>query len=202
MPTKQQLCNYWQRLREVLLPYSDVIIFMVTLFVTNICWKMSVTGESSDRVVWWFGCVNISAPFEAVSRHVAACVYWLVDLVRDTVHLSEDGHTVWFDSGSATSIVWSCSAIKQLFIWLMLMLTVRGGWKQKLWFIPFGWVCCYGFNILRITIITLFIEFHPSWFDFLHGFLFKYMFYGMMFALWVWFVERIRPALTAAKEAK
>jgi len=83
--------------------------------------------------------------------------------------------------------------LKQIFIWMCLILTVRGGWIHKLWYIPLGWVMCHAFNILRIFLISLFIEFHPTWFHTLHDYIFKYMFYGMMFVLWVIFVEKIRP---------
>jgi hypothetical protein len=38
----------------------------------------------------------------------------------------------------------------------------------------------------------LFIEFHPEWFDLLHEYIFKYLFYGMLFLLWVWWTEKIR----------
>ena len=55
-----------------------------------------------------------------------------------------------------------------------------------------GWLLCHAFNILRIWLITLAIEHHPDWFPVLHDYVFKYLFYGMMFALWVWFVEGIR----------
>jgi exosortase/archaeosortase family protein len=124
--------------------------------------------------------------------HIASAVYWLLSLVRDTVHLI-GAHTIRFDSGSGTTIIWGCSGLKQSFIWLMLMLTVRGGWKQKTWYIPLGWVFCYAFNILRVFLIALLIEFHPEWFHPLHDYVFKYLFYGGMFVLWVIFVEKIRP---------
>ena len=65
----------------------------------------------------------------------------------------------------------------------------------KLGFVLVGWLACYAFNILRIFLIALAIEHHPEWFEFLHDFLFKYLFYGMLFGLWVIFVEKIRPAV-------
>ena len=61
---------------------------------------------------------------------------------------------------------------------------------------------CYAFNILRIFLITLAVEFHPEWFHMLHDYLFKYMFYAMLFGLWVLFVEKIRPAVTVFVERK
>ena len=163
---------------------------MVMLLVANYFWKFTVRGDECGDQVTWFG-LDITAPFEFMACHVASAVYWLVSLVRDTVYMTGD-HTIRFQSGSATSIVWGCTAIKQSFIWMCLMLTVRGGWWHKIWYIPLGWVCCYAFNILRIALIALLIEFHPSWFWWLHGYLFKYLFYAMLFGLWVIFVEKIR----------
>ena len=179
-------------------PYLDVIIFMVTLLVVNYTWKYTVLGDEMGDQVTWFG-MDITAPFEWMACHVAAVVYWLITLVRDTAHM-EGLHTIRFSSGHATTIVWGCSALKQMFIWLWLILTVRSvsketcrrNWLHKLWFIPLGWLCCYLFNILRIFLIALVVEHHPEWFHPLHDYLFKYLFYGMLFGLWVWFVEKIR----------
>lgn len=179
-----------ERLKVTLSPYMDVIIFMVTLFVANYFWKFTMLGDENGEVVTWLG-MNVTAPFDILARHIAFVVYRLTSLFRDTVIMS-DPYSVTFVTGGGSRIIWGCSGLKQGFIWLCLMLTVRGGWKHKLWFIPLGWLCCYLFNILRIFLITLLIEHHPDWFPFLHNYLFKYLFYGMFFGLWVWFVERIR----------
>ena len=184
---------------EALKPYSDVIIFMVTLLVANYAWKWTMVGDENGDCVTWFG-LDITAPFEFMACHIASVVYWLVSLFRDTAYMS-DAHTIRFASGgTGTSVIWGCTGLKQSFIWLCLILTVKGTtatsgkalWLKKLWFIPLGWVCCYAFNILRIFLIALLIEQHPNWFPLLHDYIFKYLFYGMLFGLWVWFVEGIR----------
>lgn len=186
-------------------PYKDVIVFMITLLVANFFWKFTMIGDEDGEMVTWFG-IDLTAIFEAVSSHVASAVYWVVSLFRDTVHLI-NGHYIRFDSGSGTIVVWSCTGLKQMFIWMCLILTVPGTsnikhqtsnnhslWLHKLWFIPFGWLVCYAFNILRISLIALLIEFHPAWFPFLHEWLFKYLFYAMLFGLWVIFVEKIKDS--------
>lgn len=191
----KQLSKYLEALK----PYSDVIIFMVTLLVANYAWKWTMVGDENGDCVTWFG-LDITAPFEFMACHIASVVYWLVSLFRDTAYMS-DAHTIRFASGgTGTSIIWGCTGLKQSFIWLCLILTVKGTtatsgkalWLKKLWFIPLGWVCCYAFNILRIFLIALLIEQHPNWFPLLHDYIFKYLFYGMLFGLWVWFVEGIR----------
>lgn len=188
------------KLIEPLQPYVDVIIFIVTLFVVNYVWKYTVLGDENGDQVTWFGW-DITAPFEFMSCHITRVVYWLIALFRDTVYMVGD-HKICFDNGVGTTIIWGCSGLKQSFIWMWLILTVRRVskktpalvlWLKKLWFIPLGWICCYTFNILRIFLITLMIEHHPDWFPMLHDYIFKYAFYAMLFGLWVIFVEKIRP---------
>lgn len=179
-------------LKQLFEPYQDIIIFMVTLLVANYAWKFTMIGDENGDMVTWFG-LDVTAPFEFMACHIASAVYWLVSLFRDTAYMVSE-HTIRFESGSGTTIIWGCTGLKQSFIWLCLILTVRGGWKHKTWYIPLGWICCYAFNILRIFLITLFIEHHPDWFQVLHDHIFKYLFYGMMFLLWAIFVEKIRPS--------
>ena len=183
-------------------PYADVIIFMITLLVANYFWKFTMVGDENGESVTWFG-LDITAPFEFLACHIASLVYWIVSLFRDTAYMT-DPHTVHFAGGTGTTIIWGCTGLKQSFIWLCLMLTVRATdktlvgrtWLHKLWYIPVGWLCCYVFNILRIALIALFIEHHPEWFHMLHDYLFKYLFYAMLFGLWVLFVEKIRPTVS------
>ena len=187
---------------EWLKPYEDVIIFMITLLVANYAWKWTFVGDENGDVVTWLG-YDVTAPFEFMACHIAQVVYWLVSLFRDTVYMVGE-HTVRFETGSGSTIIWGCTGLKQSFIWMCLILTVKSTqpayktWLHKLWFIPVGWLCCYVFNILRITAITLFVEFHPEWFHMLHDYIFKYLFYAMLFGLWVIFVEKIRSSVSAS----
>jgi exosortase/archaeosortase family protein len=65
------------------------------------------------------------------------------------------------------------------------MLTASGAWKHKLWYIPLGWGIIYGFNILRIYWISLIMQPHPELFLLFHNYLFKYLFYFVIFLMWV-----------------
>ena len=189
-------------LQSQLRPYRDVIVFVVTLLVANYFWKWTMNGDEYGEQVTWFG-LDVTAPFEFMACHIASVVYGLLSLFRDTVYMTDE-HTIRFASGVGTTIIWGCSGLKQSFIWLCLILTVRPIFKSsnaqilkfsiaKLLYILLGWLCCYAFNILRIFLIALLIEHHPDWFEVLHNYIFKYLFYAMLFGLWVIFVEKIRP---------
>jgi len=170
-------------------PYVDVLLFAVCLFGANIVWKLMVHGDESYVHVTVLG-QDATAIFNSTAHYVAQRCAWLVGLFRPTVAFYEPD-LIAFDSGFASRIIWGCTAIKQSFIWLAIMLFARGMWKRKLWFIPFGWVCIHLFNILRISLINMLCEFHPTMFVFWHVYFFKYLFYFMMFMLWVWWTERL-----------
>ena len=177
--------------------HIDILLFVVCLLATNYFWKYTVNGDEGTNVVLWLG-RDITAPFEWLSRHVAGVCFWLTDAVVKGLEMFrsvekglrfEGPYTIVFPTGFAYSVVWSCTGLKQSFIWLIIMLFARGPWLRKLWFIPLGWLCIYVFNIFRITLIGLLCMNHPTMFDFYHTMLFKYLFYAMLFGLWVWWTE-------------
>lgn len=173
--------------KKQIAPYTDIILFVVALLAANFFWKFTVLGDEGGEQVIWFG-VNITRPFDILAAHIAKAVYWLVHLTRDTIYLLSD-NILWFTSGTSIKIVWSCTALKQSFIWLIIMLAARGKWLRKLWFIPLGWVCIYAFNILRIAWIAMIVEHHPQLFELLHTHIFKYLFYLMLFGMWIWWTK-------------
>lgn len=191
-------------------PYRDIILFLIAMFGANYFWKFTVTGDETAGPVMWFG-LNITAPFDYVAEWTARREFWWLKLIKDNVYLYNKT-VVGFFNGTLTltddvriGIVWGCTAIKQSFIWLVIMLLARGSeydkkysihnW-HKLWFVPFGLVCIYCFNVFRVTIIPLLIEHHHDMFDFWHEYVFKYLFYGMIFLLWVVWVEKIVKTTT------
>ena len=190
----------WQKIKIQLAPYVDVLRFVVVLLLGNVLWKWIVRGDEAGNYITCLG-YDVTYFFSVVSAHVAKMTYFLVHVVEESVQLVY-GHIIRFPNESSVSVVWGCSAVKQGTLFTLIMLFARGKWLHKFWFIPLGWVAVYAFNILRIAIISLLIQHHPDWFDFLHSYLFKYLFYGMIFALWVWWIEKINPSLTTSQEQK
>lgn len=210
--------------KEALRPYKDVIIFMLTLFAVNYFWKFTVKGDEYGNMVTWFGldvtapfefmaCHVASAVYWLISLFRDN-----VELIDQHIIRYDNGvgtTIVWGCSGLKQMFIWTFLILtvrdvrkadksRQPSTKLRQSTTSlpcgegRGEVKslllRKLCYIPFGWICCHAFNILRIFLITLMIENHPTWFHPLHDYVFKYAFYGMLFLLWVVFIEKIRPS--------
>ena len=162
---------------------------MIILFVSHFFWKFTVLGDETDTTVTFFG-MDISAPFIWMSRHIAQIITTVLNFLGFDVTLNSQ-NVIRHASGQAIRVVWACAGIKQAYIFLCIILFYRGPWLKKLWYIPLGLLVVYLFNIFRIAFITGFIEFYPNSFGFLHEHLFKYLFYGIIFLMWVLWEEKI-----------
>jgi len=170
-------------------PYKGVLFFVIILLVSHFAWKFLVLGDESDSMVTFLG-MNISYPFNFMAHHVASFCQRILEFFGSDIRL-EPGNILRHGNGNAVRIIWGCTAIKQAYIFICIIGLNRGPWRKKLWYIPLGLVVIYFFNILRISIIAQIIGAHPTWFDFFHEHIFKYLFYLVIFGMWVYWEEKI-----------
>jgi len=176
--------------QEKLEPIKGVLIFFVILLGANLFWKYNVLGDESnsvDSMVTFWG-VNISAPFTWMAHHVAHVTAASLHFFGYHAVL-EPSNILRHPNGNSVLIIWACTGIKQAYICFCILAFSRGPWIKKLWYIPLSLIVVYLFNIFRITFITACIENHPNWFHFLHVYVFKYVFYGLIFLMWVTWEE-------------
>jgi len=134
--------------------------------------------------------LDISAPFIYMARHVAELCTWLLHFIGSNITL-DASNTLRHENSVSVQIIWGCTGLKQAYIFFCIIAFSRGPWTKKLWFIPLGLIVVYIFNIFRITFIIAFIENHHNSFDLLHFYIFKYLFYLLIFAMWVYWEEII-----------
>lgn len=179
-------------------PYKGVILFAVILLGSNLFWKYNVVGDESTNAnsVVTFGGIDISAPFVLMANHVARVCASILHFFNYKVML-EPNNILRYPNGNSVQIIWACTGLKQAYIFFCIIAFYRGSWLKKLGYIPLGLGVVYLFNIFRIAFIAAFIDMHPTSFEFLHQYLFKYIFYGIIFLMWVLWEEKI-----AGKENK
>lgn len=179
-----------EKLPEKLRPYAGIIYFMLVLVVAHFFWKFTVRGDETDTIVTFFG-FNISTPFNFMAQHVAQATAFILHFAGSDAQLI-DHNVIRHENGVAVRIVWSCTGLKQAYIFFCIIAFYSNNFKQKIWFIPVGLVVIYAVNILRIAAITALVESFPEYFDLLHEHLFKYLFYLIMFGMWVIWEEKIK----------
>jgi len=182
--------NYQEKLE----PIRGIILFFVILTVANIFWKYDVKGDEAPNVnsIVTFWGLNISAPFCWMGIHVAHVTTHILHFFGSKVVLAPD-NILRYPNGHSVQIIWACTGLKQAYICFCILAFARGPWLKKLWYIPLSLLAVYLFNIFRITCIVVSIENHPNWFEFIHLYALKYIFYGVIFLIWVYWEEKFVP---------
>jgi exosortase/archaeosortase family protein len=175
---------------EKLVPLKGILYFFVILLAAHFFWKFTMLGDESDVVVTFFG-IDLTAGFNFMVDHVARVVRDVLMILGYDMQL-EGSNIIQHDNGLAVRIVWACTGYKQAYIFTAIIALYKGPFLKKLWYIPAGLVVVYLFNIFRIVMIVASIRHNPDSFEFLHEGLYKYMYYGVIFLMWVLWEEKIR----------
>ncbi len=184
--------KYIDRLIVLFKQYKGIIYFLVILFTTHFLWKWAVDADVKDQRIAIFG-IDLTSQFYCLSQWTAKQIYRFCSLFPGTDNFFlYDVRLYFWDAKIKLSVIWGCTGVKQLYIFLSIMLLYPGPWKKKLWYIPLGALILWVYNILRISLILFLTRHHAEWFDFLHEGLFRYLYYGIIFILWVYWEEKIR----------
>lgn len=124
---------------------------------------------------------------------------WLIDHILKIPFTLGENRFIYFENNGFIAINESCSGLKPILQFILLMLIFPGPWKHKAWFIPMGIVIVHFTNLFRITGLAVVTITVPQYWDFAHDNLFRPFFYVVIFFLWVWWVEKFRGKGLRAK---
>jgi exosortase/archaeosortase family protein len=110
------------------------------------------------------------------------------------ISLQVTDQTMNFDNGSWISVNGSCAGDKQILQFMLLLLIYPGPWKHKLWYIPMGMVIIHLTNVLRIVLLSLVSVNKPELWHLAHNTVLRGMFYVVILALWIVWIEWINHA--------
>ena len=189
----EKVKNLWSKLGV----YQGIVLFLIVMFASNFFWKLTVNGDENGLEAS-FLCFDLSVVFANLCHHLAEVVHLGLNRLGITTYLYDT--TVYHPNGEGVRIVWGCNGVKQSFIFTMIMLFARGPLKHKLWFIPLGLFCVYLINVSRLLLLTYRVRDNPEAFDFWHGGVTKYGFYGLIFLIWVLWNDYLVPRLSDTKK--
>lgn len=169
-------------------PLTDVLLFallIVSFHFLYIFWAYSG--------FYPFGTL-VHELFSVASHHLFLQSKALLDFIgidyttrHQTFYIANIlGSTSWVEVSPA------CTSLKQWLHWVFLMVLFPGPWRHKLWYIPIGLLIIQGIGILRITGLACAVYKWPGSFPFFHDYVYKGLFYGVIFLMWVVWAEYFR----------
>lgn len=184
--------HYYKFLKRFKLEsFKDISYFVVIVLVMHVFWR--VWKHQFGFLV--FGFDPLGPTHEWLTEQVRVQTSWFLNNILQ-IHTEVRGETFIFSEYSRMGVTPGCSGLKQFYQFFGIIAFTYGAWKKKLWFIPLGLLTIHAINLFRIIFLAVIVIYKLEWFNFMHDWIVRPIFYVAMFLFWVWWVEKIakRPA--------
>ncbi|MEN8225083.1 MAG: archaeosortase/exosortase family protein [Bacteroidota bacterium] len=167
---------------------KDVTIFILITLAIHFLWRFWAKQFNYAPInEFMYHIMNLMAI--EVYRESMWVITGLMDILRD-----DESMHMYFPNQCVMYINDSCSGLKQMLQFALLMMLFTGPWKKKIWFIPIGIFIMHLTNLFRVIGLAVVMNNWPQYWDFSHDFIFRPVFYIVIFSLWLIWVEKIKPS--------
>ncbi|GAA4893379.1 hypothetical protein GCM10023311_17370 [Flaviramulus aquimarinus] len=105
-------------------------------------------------------------------------------------HPDEPSMKVIVNGKFIARIIEGCNAISVIVLFMSFIVAFSGTLKTTFFYILSGAVLIYTVNVLRIVILIIGMYHYPEYEDVMHTVVFPAIIYGMVFLLWIFWVNR------------
>lgn len=169
--------NYFQQYKPFLLFLGKFFLSYLVLTVLY-QWYLSSFTQTVDGFT-----VNVSRLTEIVLRLFDNQTYIKEDFLNNQFQLFYKGHFV-------ARIIEGCNAISVIILFIAFIIAFTGKLKPTAFYILGGSLLIYILNVFRIVFLTILVYRFPNQEHILHGVLFPLTIYGIVFLLWVIWVNK------------
>lgn len=115
-------------------------------------------------------------------------------------HEKEPSIKIIYKGKYISRIIEGCNALSVVILFISFVIAFTGKFRNTILFILFGTVLIHILNITRIALLCMALYSFPEYEHLLHGVIFPLVIYGVVFLLWVIWVNKF--SLHAAKPTK
>lgn len=172
-------------MRKYLLQFKPFLIFISTFFgvyiLLTVVYKFYLNSFEINDV-------------DGITNVVGHNVNQLMDLFNCDIKIFKSiANTyieVWYNKRYTLRIIEGCNAISVIILFISFVVAFSGKFKTTLFFILFGILIIYLLNVIRIALLTVLLFHFPEKEHILHGVLFPLVIYGVVFILWIIWVNK------------
>ena len=110
--------------------------------------------------------------------------------VKIVKSISNPSLQLWYNNKYTLRIIEGCNAVSVIVLFISFITAFSGKLKTTIYFILFGVFLIYVLNIIRIALLAVLLFRFPEKEHILHGVLFPLIIYGLVFILWVFWVNK------------
>ena len=114
-------------------------------------------------------------------------------------HPNEPSMKVIINGKYVARIIEGCNAMSIIILFLSFIIAFAGKFKTTLMYCFAGSIVIYAFNLIRIVILSIGLYHYPWQREILHTVVFPMLIYGMVFLLWMVWVNRFSKTKKASE---
>lgn len=156
---------------------SDITRFLVKVFAIYVVWYLVYE-------LWVLPNGYIDEP---LSRNIASVSAGILSFFGQDIFLF--GRVVGITGAAGVEIVDGCNGIAAIGLFLGFIYAYPGAWLPRIYFSILGIIVIYLVNIVRIITLCLIQVYYPTAFGFTHDYSTTAIFYIIIFALWMIWVN-------------
>ncbi|MFC4817800.1 MULTISPECIES: exosortase family protein XrtF [unclassified Flavobacterium] len=171
------MTNYFQQ-------YKPFLLFLGKFFLSYLLLT----------VVYWLYLASVDeVKMDGVTKLVARQTEWVLKGIDAEASVVEDKpHNyaqIIYQGKYVARIVEGCNAISVIILFVAFIIAFSGRLKPTVLFLLGGSLLVYFLNIFRIVLLTVLVYHFPEQEHFLHGVIFPLIIYGVVFLLWLFWVN-------------
>lgn len=177
--------NY--KLKKYLNQYKPFLFFLAKFFGTYLVLTFAYQSYLEGFDVKKF-------EVDGVTKLVANQSKELLSLFDDSSYtkpnLKEPSVNLFYQNVWVARIVEGCNAVSIIILFISFIFAFTGKFKQTVLFMIVGSSIIYFFNIIRISLLCMAIFHYKQFQELLHSVIFPLFIYGIVFILWVIWVNK------------
>jgi exosortase family protein XrtF len=174
-------------LKEILLQYKPFLLFLTKFFCSYVLLTVVYYSYLSQ-----FDATKqqIDGITTSVAHQTVSVLQWFDKDARLIKHAAQPSIKIIYQNKYISRIIEGCNAISVIVLFIAFVVAFSGKLKQTLLFIVAGSVIIHVLNIFRIALLSIALYHYPQHEHLLHGVVFPLFIYGVVFLLWVIWVNQ------------
>ena len=174
-------------MKNLLLQYKPFLLFLgkfiVSYLVLTFIYQSYLNRFDEQQA-------EVDSFTESVAEQSATVLSWFDSNSYTMPHQTEPTVKLIYKGKYISRIIEGCNALSVIILFISFVIAFTGKLKRTLLFIVFGTVLIHVLNIGRIALLCVALYHFPQYEHLLHGVIFPLVIYGVVFLLWVIWVNK------------
>ena len=174
-------------MKNLLLQYKPFLLFLVKFLLTYIFLTI-IYQTYLNRFDATKSEVDSFTTF--VAEQTETVLTWVNSQSYAIPHLREPSIKIIYHNKYVSRIIEGCNALSVIILFIAFIIAFSGKLKNTIVFILLGSILIHVLNVGRIALLSIALYHFPKYQHLLHGVVFPLIIYGVVFLLWVIWVNK------------